>query len=168
MATLSFQGHFLHTNGELPAVGSAAPDFSLTNAALQEVTLHDYAGKRKIFNIVPSLDTPICATSARKFNEKIAHFSDTVVLLISADLPFAQCRFCSSEGLHHVVALSTFRTDFASVYGVNIIDGLLAGLTARAIVIVDAQNTVIYTELVSELTHEPHYEQALAALKPPR
>ena len=164
MATISFQGKPLHTSGELPVVGSKAPDFSLVNSKLVDVNLASFAGKRKVLNIVPSLDTPTCATSTRIFNEKAAHLYTTVVLVISADLPFAQCRFCEVEGLKHVIALSTFRSDFADVYGVKLVNTFLAGLTARAIVIIDEHDTVSYTQLVEELAHEPDYESALAAL----
>jgi thioredoxin-dependent peroxiredoxin len=164
MATISFQGKPLNTSGELPAVGSAAPDFLLTNGKLADVSLATYAGKRKVLNIVPSLDTPTCATSTRVFNEKATHLYNTVVLVVSADLPFAQCRFCEVEGLKDVIPVSTFRSDFADVYGVKLVDTFLAGLTARAIVIIDEHDKVIYTELVAELAHEPNYESALAAL----
>ncbi len=164
MATISFQGKPLNTSGELPAVGSAAPDFLLTNGKLADVSLATYAGKRKVLNIVPSLDTPTCATSTRVFNEKATHLYNTVVLVVSADLPFAQCRFCEVEGLKDVIPVSTFRSDFADVYGVKLVDTFLAGLTARAIVIIDEHDKVIYTELVAEIAHEPNYESALAAL----
>ena len=164
MATISFQGKPLHTSGELPVVGSKAPDFSLVNSKLVDVNLASFEGKRKVLNIVPSLDTPTCATSTRIFNEKAAHLYNTVVLVVSADLPFAQCRFCEVEGLKHVIALSTFRSDFADVYGVKLVNTFLAGLTARAIVIIDEHDTVSYTQLVEELAHEPDYESALAAL----
>ncbi|NOT12077.1 MAG: thiol peroxidase [Methylococcaceae bacterium] len=164
MAVLSFQDQPLHTGGELPSIGSHAPDFKLTNGKLEDVSLADFAGKRKILNIVPSLDTPVCAASARKFNEKAGQLDNTVVLVISADLPFAQCRFCELEGLHNVLPLSSFRSNFAETYGVKLIDSFLAGLTARAIVIIDENNQVQYTELVPELTNEPDYEKALSAL----
>ncbi|MDD5277543.1 MAG: thiol peroxidase [Methylovulum sp.] len=164
MATITFQGKPLNTCGELPAVGSKAPDFTLVNGKLKDINLASYAGKRKVLNIVPSLDTPTCAASARKFNEKAAHLYNTVVLVISADLPFAQCRFCEIEGLKEVIPLSTFRSSFAEDYGVNLIGTILAGLTARAIIIIDEQDQVIYTQLVSELANEPDYESALAVL----
>jgi thiol peroxidase len=164
MATITFQGKPLHTSGELPAVGSKAPDFSLANGKLVDVTLATYAGKQKVLNIVPSLDTPTCAASTRKFNEKAAHFHNTVVLVVSADLPFAQCRFCEVEDLTHVIPLSTFRSSFADDYGVKLVDTFLAGLTARAVIIIDENDNVVYTELVSELANEPDYESALAAL----
>jgi len=164
MATITFQGNPLHTSGELPAVGGKAPEFSLVNGKLADVTLANYAGKRKVLNIVPSLDTPVCAASTRKFNEKASRMDNTVVLVVSADLPFAQARFCEAEGLKNVIPLSTFRSSFADDYGVNIIDTFLAGLTARAVVIIDENDNVIYTQLVSEVANEPDYESALAAL----
>jgi thioredoxin-dependent peroxiredoxin len=164
MATITFQGKPLHTSGELPSVGSKAPDFTLVNGKLADVTLATYAGKQKVLNIVPSLDTPTCAASTRKFNEKAAHFHNTVVLVISADLPFAQCRFCEVEALKHVIPLSTFRSNFADDYGVKLVNTFLAGLTARAVIIIDENDNVVYTELVSELANEPDYESALAAL----
>ncbi|MGZ8226271.1 MAG: thiol peroxidase [Methylococcaceae bacterium] len=165
MATITFQGKPLQTSGELPAIGGKAPDFTLVSGQLTDVTLVTYAGKKKILNIVPSLDTPTCAASTLRFNEKAAHLHNTVVLVISADLPFAQCRFCNNEGLKHVITLSTFRSSFAEDYGVKLVDSILAGLTARAIVVIDENDQVIYTELVSELAHEPDYESALAACK---
>jgi thiol peroxidase len=164
MATIKFQGKPLHTSGELPEVGSKAPDFTLINGKLQEVTLATYAGKRKILNIVPSLDTPVCAASTRKFNEKASRLDNTVVLVISADLPFAQARFCETEGLKNVIPLSTFRSSFTDDYGVHITDTVLAGLAARAIVILDENDKVIYTQQVDEVANEPDYESALAAL----
>ena len=164
MATITFQGNPLHTSGELPAVGSKAPDFSLVNGKLEDVTLATYAGQKKVLNIVPSLDTPTCATSTRVFNEKASHLYNTVVLVISADLPFAQCRFCEVEGLKHVIPLSTFRSNFADEYGIKLVDSILAGLTARAVIIIDEHDNVVYTQLVSELANEPDYASALAAL----
>ena len=164
MATITFQGKPINTVGELPAVGSKAPDFKLTNRKMQDVGLAEFAGKRKVMNIVPSLDTPTCATSTRKFNEKAAHLENAVVLTISADLPFAQARFCEIEGIKHVIALSTFRSSFAHDYGIQLLDSILAGLTARAIIIIDENDTVIYTQLVSEIADEPNYADALAVL----
>jgi len=164
MATITFQGKPLHTSGELPSVGSDAPAFSLTSRELVDVTLATYAGKRKVLNIVPSLDTPTCAASTRKFNQKAAHLDNTVVLAISADLPFAQSRFCETEGLKDVIPLSTFRSSFSNDYGVTITDTFLRGLTARAVIIIDEHDKVIYTQLVSELVNEPDYESALAML----
>jgi len=164
MATIKFQGNPLHTSGELPAVGSKAPDFTLVNGKLADETLATYAGKKKVLNIVPSLDTPTCAMSTRKFNEKASKLDNTVVLVISADLPFAQCRFCETEGLKDVIPLSTFRSSFADDYGVKLVDTFLVGLTARAIVIIGEDNTVMYTQLVDELANEPDYDSALAVL----
>lgn len=164
MATITFQGKPINTVGDLPKVGTKAPDFKLTNRKMQDVGLAEFVGKRKVMNIVPSLDTPTCATSTRKFNDKAAHLNNTAVLVISADLPFAQARFCEIEGIKHVTALSTFRSDFAHTYGVELLDSILAGLTARAIVILDENDNVIYNELVSEIADEPDYASALAAL----
>jgi thioredoxin-dependent peroxiredoxin len=164
MATIKFQGNPLHTSGELPAVGSKAPDFTLVNGKLADVNLATYAGKKKVLNIVPSLDTPTCAMSTRKFNEKASKLDNTVVLVVSADLPFAQCRFCETEGLTDVIPLSTFRSSFSDDYGVTLTDTVLAGLTARAIVIIGEDDKVIYTQLVDELANEPDYDSALAAL----
>ena len=164
MATITFQGKPLQTSGELPAVGSKAPDFSLVNGKLADVTLATYSGKKKVLNIVPSLDTPTCATSTRVFNEKAAHLYNTVVLVISADLPFAQCRFCEVEGLKHVIPLSTFRSNFSDDYGVKLVDTFLAGLTARAVIVIDEHDNVTYTQLVSEIANEPDYESALTML----
>ncbi|CAA9890255.1 lipid hydroperoxide peroxidase [Candidatus Methylobacter favarea] len=164
MATITFQGNPLHTSGELPAKGAKAPDFKLVNGKLQDVTLADFAGKKKILNIVPSLDTPTCAASTRKFNEKASSLDNTVVLIVSSDLPFAQGRFCEAEGLKDVIPLSTFRSTFADDYGVKLLDTMLAGLTARAIVVIDGNNIVTYTQLVSEIADEPDYDKALAAL----
>lgn len=164
MTKISFQGKPLHVDGEIPAVGTIAPDFMLVNGQLQNVTLASYSGKRKFLSIVPSLDTPTCAASTRIFNQKIDRLENSVILVISADLPFAQGRFCESEGLKSVIPLSTFRSNFAEEYGVQILDTILAGLTARAIIILDEDNKVIYTELVSEIANEPDYESALAVL----
>ena len=165
MATVTLQGTEMHTSGELPEVGSEAPDFRLTDGDLQDVSLKNYAGKKVLLNIVPSLDTPTCAESARRFNEKFTGRDDAVCLVVSADLPFAQGRFCSTEGLENVVPLSMMKSKkFAKDYGVLIIDGPLEGLAARAIVIVDENGKVTYTQLVEEIADEPDYEAALAAL----
>ncbi len=164
MATIKFQGNPLNTSGELPAIGSKATDFTLVNGKLADVNLATYAGKRKILNIVPSLDTPTCAMSTRKFNEKANKLDNTVVLIISADLPFAQSRFCEAEGLTNVIPLSTFRSTFADDYGVKLTDTFLAGLTARAVLVIDESDKVIYTQLVEELANEPDYDSVLAAL----
>ncbi|NEV62038.1 thiol peroxidase [Thiorhodococcus minor] len=165
MATTALQGNPVALSGDLPAVGSTAPDFKLVDKDLGDKTLADFAGKKKLLNIVPSLDTPVCATSTKKFNEAMAGKSDAVALVISADLPFAMGRFCGAEGIDNVVSLSMMRSrNFAKDYGVLIEDGPLAGITARAVVVLDADNKVIYTQLVPEITEEPNYEAALAAL----
>ncbi len=166
MATITLRGTEIHTNGELPAVGSAAPDFSLTNGDLGDVSLADYAGKRILLNIVPSLDTPTCATSTRKFNEETSQVEGAAILVIAADLPFAMGRFCTTEGIENVAPLSLMRSrKFAKDYGVLITDGPLAGITARAIVVIDAEGKVAYTEMVPEIAQEPDYDAALAALR---
>ncbi len=165
MASITLKGTPFNTCGDLPSVGSPAPAFTLVNGELADVTLNTYAGKKKILNIVPSLDTPTCATSTRKFNEKASQLENTVVLIISADLPFAQGRFCEAEGLKNVVPLALMRSmDFGNDYGVLITDGPLAGITARAIVVIDENDTVTYTQLVAEVADEPDYDKALAAL----
>jgi len=165
MARITLKGDPFETVGELPAVGGQAPDFQLTGGDLQDVGLAAFAGKMKLLSIVPSLDTPVCATSARKFNEKVAHRGDTAMLVISADLPFAQKRFCSTEGLDGVTPLSLMRgKSFAKDYGVLIADGPLAGLTARAIVVLDRQDKIVHAQLVGEIGEEPDYDAAVAAL----
>ncbi|AXK39293.1 thiol peroxidase [Crenobacter cavernae] len=165
MATVTLKGTPFDVAGNLPAVGATAAEFSLVGNDLGEVKLADFAGKKKVLNIFPSVDTPVCAASVRKFNETAASRADTVVLCISADLPFAQARFCGAEGLNDVKSASTFRGgDFGQAYGVAIASGPLAGLNARAVVVLDENNVVKYTQLVSEVTEEPNYEAALAAL----
>lgn len=165
MANITLRGNPFQTNGELPKAGADAPGFRLVSGELKDVTLHDYAGKRKLLNIFPSIDTPTCATSVRKFNEKAAGLKDTVVLCISADLPFAQSRFCGAEGIKNVQNLSLMRgASFAKDYGVLIENGPLAGLTARAVVVLDASNKVLHSELVKEIADEPNYDAALKAL----
>jgi len=166
MAQVTHKGNPIHTNGDLPAVGAKAPDFKLTAGDLKDVTLADYKGKKKILNIVPSLDTPTCATSTRKFNESVGKLANAVVLVVSADLPFAAKRFCTTEGLQNVVPLSLMRDkNFAKDYGVLLQDGLLAGITARAVVVIDENDKVTYTQLVPEIGQEPDYDKALAAAK---
>jgi len=165
MAEVTLKGSPIHTNGDLPAVGSTAPDFRLTNKDLADVGLDDFAGKRKILSIVPSLDTGVCAESTRKFNQLVAERDDVVVLVIAADLPFAMTRFCGAEGIDRVHTLSIMRSkNFAKDYGVLIQDGPLAGITARAVVVLDADNRVLHTELVPEIGQEPDYDAAFAAL----
>ena len=166
MATVTLKGNPVTVAGSLPAKGAGAPEFRLTNKDLQDVGLNDYAGKRKVLNIVPSLDTPTCQKSTRVFNEKASAMKNAVVLVVSADLPFAMSRFCGAEGLSNVVTLSTFRNrDFHEKYGVNVVDGALNGLTARAVVVLDENNKVLQSELVPEIGSEPNYDAALAALK---
>lgn len=165
MAKITLQGNPITTNGELPAVGVAAPDFKLTNKDLEDKTLADFKGKKKILNIVPSLDTPVCATSTKKFNESLGDRKDVVVLIISADLPFAMSRFCSAENTDKVTVLSMMRSkNFAKDYGVLIQDGPLAGITARAIVVIDEKDKVVYREMVPEIAQEPNYDKAIASL----
>ena len=152
--------------GDFPSVGQAAPDFTLVAKDLTDVGLKDFVGKRKVLNIVPSLDTAVCATSTRKFNEAASKLENTVVLVISADLPFAMSRFCVAEGLENVITLSLMRgRDFMRNYGVKIADTALSGVTARAVLVLDENNKVLHAELVSEITQEPNYDVALAALK---
>lgn len=166
MATVTLAGNPIEIAGELPVKGTKAPGFTLTGGDFTEKSLRDFKGKKKVLNIVHSLDTSICATSARKFNVAINELDDTVLLNISADLPFAAGRFCAAEGLENVVTLSTFRSpSFLKDWGIGIIEGARIGLTARAVVVLDAQDQVIYTELVPEIAQEPNYEAALAALK---
>jgi thiol peroxidase len=166
MAQVTLKGNAIHTNGDLPAVGAKAPDFKLTGGDLKDVALADYKGKKKVLNIVPSLDTAVCATSTRKFNAEASKLPNTVVLVVSADLPFASKRFCTTEGLQNVVALSLMRDkDFAKDYGVLIQDGPLAGICARAVVVVDENDKVVYRQLVPEIGQEPDYDKALAAVR---
>ena len=166
MANVTLGGNPVTVAGAFPRKGDAAPDFTLTGKDLKEVTLGSFAGKRKVLNIVPSIDTPVCQMSTRKFNEKAGDLAETVVLVISGDLPFAMGRFCGAEGLNNVVTLSTFRNhDFHGKYGVDITDGALKGLTARAVVVLDRNDKVIHAELVPEIKQEPDYDAALAALK---
>lgn len=166
MASVMLGGNPISVAGNFPKKGETAPDFSLTNKDLKDSSLRDYAGKRKVLNIVPSLDTPVCAKSTRIFNERASSVANTVVLVISADLPFAMNRFCSTEGLNNVVTLSTLRgRDFHAQYGVDIADGPLKGLTARGVVVLDENNKVLHSELVPEIKQEPNYDAALAALK---
>ncbi|SFB80012.1 thiol peroxidase, atypical 2-Cys peroxiredoxin [Parapedobacter composti] len=165
MATITFKGTEVHTAGDLPAVGSPAPDFKLTAGNLADKTLADYAGKRIILNIFPSIDTGTCAASVRAFNEKAAGLNDTVVLCVSRDLPFAQGRFCAAEGISNVETLSEYKdSNFSDAYRLRIVDGPLAGLLSRAVVVIGEDGTVKYTEQVTEIANEPDYDQALAAL----
>ncbi len=166
MSTVTLAGNPIEVAGEFPRPGAAAPAFSLVATDLADVTLQTYAGKRKVLNIVPSLDTPTCATSTRKFNAEAGSLPNTVVLVISADLPFAAKRFCETEGLANVVPLSTMRgREFLRDYGVEIASGPLAGVSARAVVVLDENNRVLHSELVPEIKQEPNYAAALGALK---
>jgi thiol peroxidase len=162
MATVTFKGSPVQTSGELPKVGSRAPDFILTDGELKDHKLSNFRGKRKILSIVPSLDTGVCALSAKKFNETAKTHPDITVIFISCDLPFAQKRLCTVENLENIRTLSMLRSkDFAMQYGVLLIDGPLAGLAARACLVLDENDTVLYTELVSEITQEPNYTKAI-------
>jgi thiol peroxidase len=166
MAQVTFKGNPIQTSGELPAMGGPAPAFKLTTAELADVTLADFKGKKKVLNIVPSLDTPICQASTRRFNKEASSLPNTAVLVISADLPFASKRFCAAEGLNNVVTLSLMRDkSFAKDYGVLIQDGPLAGITARAVVVLDENDKVIHRQLVPEIGSEPDYEAALKACR---
>ncbi|AQP46234.1 lipid hydroperoxide peroxidase [Tessaracoccus aquimaris] len=164
MAEIAFKGNPVHSIGELPAVCSAAPDFEVTGADLQPVTLADFAGQKLVLNIFPSVDTGVCAMSVRTFNEKAAGLEGTKVLCVSRDLPFALNRFCGAEGIENVVVSSDFRTNFGETYGVTFADGPLKGLLSRSVVVIDADGNVVYTEQVDETTTEPDYDAALAAL----
>lgn len=166
MAQITFKGNPVNTSGQLPAVGTVAPDFVLVKQDLSEVSLKDLKGKNVILNIFPSLDTGVCAASVRRFNKEAAGLANTVILAVSADLPFAAGRFCTTEGIANVEPASVFRNcEFATDYGVLLVDGPLKGLLARSVVVVDADGKVAYTELVSETTNEPNYENALKAVK---
>jgi thiol peroxidase len=165
MATVTLEGEPLNVGGHFPQIGETAHSFMLVNKDLADVSLSEFAGKRKVLSIVPSIDTPVCAASTRVFNQRASEMDNTVVLVISADLPFAQSRFCGTEGLNNVIMLSTMRgRDFHKDYGVMITEPPLSGLTARAVVILDENDRVIYTELVPEITQEPDYDAAIAAL----
>jgi len=165
MATITLKGNEIHTNGDLPANGSQAPDFQLVDGNLGNVSLAAYKGKKKLLNIVPSLDTPVCQISTKKFNDHAMQRDDVVFLMISADLPFAMGRFCKAEGTDTVVPLSMMRSrNFAKDYGVLIEDGPLAGITARAVLVIDENDKIIYGQLVPEISTEPDYDAALAVL----
>lgn len=166
MAKITFKGNPISTSGDLPKVGDNAPDFVLTNESLEDVSLASYHGKKKILNIVPSLDTSVCAASAHRFDKEVGKLDDVVCLTISDDLPFASSRFCKTEGVSNVVTLSELRNrDFGSSYGCRIVDGPLAGLLSRAVVVLDASDRVVYTEQVPEIAQEPDYDKALEAVR---
>jgi thiol peroxidase len=164
MAETSFGGNPVHTVGELPQPGSKIPNFTLVSSALADMGAADLAGKRVVFNIFPSVDTPVCATSVRKFNEIASGLDNTVVLCVSADLPFAQGRFCGAEGLSNVQTASSFRGNFGEAFGVALRDGAFSGLLARAVVVADSDGTVLHTELVPNIGSEPDYDAAVTAL----
>lgn len=165
MAKITLKGNPVNTSGNLPSAGSKAPDFTLVKSDLSNLSLSELKGKKVILSISPSLDTSVCATSARKFNQMAATMKNTVVLAITKDLPFASTRFCTTEGITNVVNLSGFRdSNFGSSYGVEILDGPFTGLYARALVVIDENGTVRYTELVPEIAQEADYDKALAAL----
>ncbi len=165
MAQITLRGNPIHTSGDLPKTGAAAPAYTLVRTDLSEISGKDLAGQRVVLNIFPSLDTPTCAASVRKFNARANEKPNTTILCVSADLPFAQKRFCGAEGLDNVVPASTFRNaDFGQAFGVTLVDGPLKGLLARAVVVVDGSGKVIHTELVPEIAQEPDYNAALSVL----
>ena len=166
MATVTFKGSEVKTNGSLPAVGTTAPDFKLVGAGLNEISIADFKGKRVVLNIFPSIDTGVCAASVRNFNKIAAADDNVVVICVSKDLPFAHGRFCTTEGIDKVITLSVFRCScFEDKYGMLLVDGPLKGLLARGVIVVDGAGKVVYEELVPEITTEPNYDAALAALK---
>ncbi|NIF04701.1 thiol peroxidase [Chryseobacterium sp. Tr-659] len=162
--TITLKGNEVHTIGTLPSVGTTVKDFALVDSGLNVKTLETFEGKKKVFNIFPSIDTPTCAASSRKFNEEASKLNDTVVINVSKDLPFALGRFCAAEGLNNVETLSDFRSSFGDDYEVTITDSPLKGLLSRAVIVTDENNKVLYTEQVSEIANEPNYDAALAAL----
>ncbi len=165
MAQITLKGNPIHTNGELPAIGVKAPDFRLTKTDLSDISLNDFAGQKIVLNIFPSIDTPVCSVSVRRFNSEISRFGQAVAICASRDLPFAHARFCAAEGLKNVVSASELRAlTFGEAYGLRIVDGPLAGLLARAVLVIDTDGTVIHRQLVPEIAQEPDYENALAAL----
>jgi thiol peroxidase len=164
MATITLKGNAVHTSGELPKIGAQAPDWKLVRGDLSEASLSTFSGKKKVLNIFPSIDTGTCATSVRKFNQEAAKLSNVAVLNISMDLPFAQKRFCGAEGITSAETLSAFRSTFANDYGLKIIDGPLAGLCSRAVIVLDETNRILHTEQVPEIVNEPNYEAALRVL----
>ncbi|KGN77040.1 peroxidase [Porphyromonadaceae bacterium COT-184 OH4590] len=166
MAKTHFKGTEIHTNGDLPSVGSVAPDFILIKNDLSNLKLSDLKGKRVVLNIFPSVDTGVCAASVRRFNKDAANLNNSVILCISKDLPFAQGRFCGAEGIDNVIMLSDFQNnDFVNAYGILLTDGPLKGLHARSVVVIDENGKVTYNQLVNDIVEEPDYEAALKALK---
>ncbi len=166
METIYFKGTPCHTYGNIPAVGTKAPCFNLVTKDLTDIRCQDYAGKRVVLNIFPSLDTPVCAMSVRRFNKEAADLDNTAVICVSMDLPFAQARFCAAEGIENATVASAFRSPtFSQQYGLQIVDGPLAGLLARAVIVLDEDHRVIFSDLVEEITNEPDYEGAISVLK---
>ena len=165
MATVTLKGNTLNTIGNLPQNQSKAENIELVKTDLSALNLTDYLGKKVVLNIFPSVDTGVCAQSVRQFNKDLSSLENTVVICISKDLPFAQNRFCAAEGLDNVIMASDFRTDFGTTYGVEMTDGPLKGLLARAVVVLNEEGTIVYTELVPEITIEPNYEAAIQAIK---
>ena len=166
MAKLTLKGNEVNTNSEIVQIGQTAPDFTLVDSDLNDVNLASYEGKNKVLSIVPSLDTPVCQKSTLIFNEKVAELDDTVMLIVSSDLPFAMKRFCTSESLDNVMPVSMMRSrNFAKDYGVLLIDGPLSGITSRAVVVISKDNKILHSELVSEIANEPNYQAALDSLK---
>ena len=162
MTEITLQGNKINTNAEIPEVGGQAPDFTLVDSELNNVNLSSYKGKNIVLNIIPSLDTPVCQKSTKIFNERVAAMNNVVVLAVSADLPFAMKRFCTSENINSVIPLSMMRSrNFAKDYGVLLVDGSLSGITARAVVVINKNNEIIYSELVNEIANEPNYDDAL-------
>jgi thiol peroxidase len=164
MSQITLKGNPVNTVGKLPDVGSSAPDFNLVKIDLSEISKSDFAGKNVILNIFPSIDTPTCALSTKRFNTEAAKLENTVVLCVAADLPFAQKRFCAAEGIDNVETGSSFRSDFGTAYGLEIADSVLKGLLSRAIIVINGEGNVIYTEQVPEIANEPDYESAIAAI----
>lgn len=162
--TITLKGNEVHTIGTLPSIGTTIKDFALVDSGLNVKTLESFEGKKKVFNIFPSIDTPTCAASSRKFNEEASKLHNAVVINVSKDLPFALGRFCAAEGLNNVETLSDFRSSFGDDYEVTITDSPLKGLLSRAVIVTDENNKVVYTEQVSEIANEPNYDAALAAL----
>ncbi|MCT1686621.1 thiol peroxidase [Pseudoglutamicibacter albus] len=164
MATIEFQGKTLNTVGDLPAVGQAAPEFTTVNTDLEDVTLKDYAGKRVVLNVFPSIDTGVCAQSVREFNKRAASLDNTVVVTVSMDLPFALGRFCGAEGIDNVVATSAFRSSFGEDYGIKFADGPMKGLMARGVIVIDTDGSVLYSSLTPSVGEEPAYDEILNVL----
>ncbi len=164
-STVTLGGNPVSVSGKLPAKGKSLPKFSLTTSALQDITNRDIAGKRVIFNIFPSIDTPTCASSTRKFNEIASSLSNTEIYCVSADLPFAQGRFCAAEGLANVKTASSFRSNFGATFGVNLTSSVLKGVMARAVIVADEKGKILHTELVSEIANEPNYDAAIDSLR---